>query len=241
MYQIKRNYINIQEGSTNQEFSAAQRYKKITTLPPRKMIIGGGVLTPGACFGLSLSWLKSVAVSGCSESLPRSNNHHGVNDGLLTQYLYTYGFNSSNYYDELCVAGHCDESIQREVVQDAHREAVLEAGFDDEKYEGVAPLTGHLEWMGWRVLHSEQLFPFHILMKLDALDWMSLHLFLVSLPDHIGAIAIYDELLSFYDPNIGILTYSKDEAIGNMRLMSTLNSFIGEYAVGKLKITYLNY
>ncbi|WP_421216622.1 hypothetical protein [Aeromonas jandaei] len=244
MYSIKK-YVSAQEKITNEEFYVAQHYQRQKYLPSgsgHALAPTNKILMPGTCLGLTLSWLKKVFVSGGIEHFPPSKDRLGVSEGMLLQYLYILGHNTSDLYNELYNGGSIDVEAQREDAEQNHILAMSVENLEEElRCENIA-LKETLEWLGWRVINNESISSFNLLEKLNNIEWDDCcYLYLVGLADHCAGIAICNGLLSFYDPNKGLFTYSKDEAIDNVKLLFMLNDYIKGYASSKLMLTEVKY
>lgn len=244
MYGMKK-YVRAQGEITNEEFYVAQHYQKPTSLPGgsgHALVPTNRILTPGTCLGLTLSWLKNVFVSGGIEHFPPSKDRLGVSEGMLLQYLYFWGHNTSDLYNELYSEGVIDVGSQREDAAKNHILAMSIENLEEEQHCENIELNKTLEWLGWHVVNDESISPFNLLEKLSKIEWGDgCYLYLVGLADHKAGIAICNGLLSFYDPNKGLFTYSKDEAIDNIKLLLMLNDYIKGYASSKLMLTEVKY
>lgn len=240
MYETKKyGYSKKEQKITNDVFSVAQHYKK-PNIPDATLTNGAAVKCYGTCLGLSLSWLKNIAVHGDVELFPPPKNKDEISEGLLLQYLCVYGHSPSEYYDELFQEGELDSEKQDIAARDAQHSARGENNPDSEDIKEV--MNEKLKHYGWGVVKNNMLPPFRILMEFNNIDWDNTsHLYIIATANHAGAIAIHDGLLSFYDPNKGLTTYSKDEAIDNVKLMHDLNDFIGGYASSMILLTEVEY
>lgn len=240
MYENKKHgYSKKEQKITNDVFSVAQHYKK-RMHPDTELKSGVSIKCHGTCFGLSLSWLKNIAVHGDVELFPPRKNKDKISDGLLLQYLYVYGHSPSRYYDELLQEGNLDSEKQDAAARDAQISARDESNPDSEDIKDSMNET--FKHYGWSVVKNHMLNPFGILMMLHEACWDNTsHLYIIATANHAGAIAIHNGLLSFYDPNKGLSTYSKDEAIDNTKLLQDLHGFIGGYVSNLISLTEVEY
>nr|WP_202979239.1 YopT-type cysteine protease domain-containing protein [Aeromonas sp.]QHJ90294.1 Hypothetical protein [Aeromonas sp.] len=235
-------YYKRNEKYTNDDFSVAQHYIISNSERSAKITEGGAVKSFGTCFGLSLSWLKSIATHGRGrmESFPLLRNKHGVSEGLLLQHLYSFGHYPSSYYEELLENGGLD--IEKQASAAVESQLLAKTEKPDSEHVKQSIIGEGLAIYGWSVVRDYMLTPFGVLTELHNIDWdNSSHLYIVTTSNHAGAIAICDSVLSFYDPNQGLVTYSKDEAISNVRLMADLNHFTRGYESSVISLTEVKY
>lgn len=239
MLHEKKRYYSQQFKTTNDVFSVAQHYKK-PIFPSSPLVAGAAVYCYGSCLGLSLSWLKSVATHEDGELFPPKKNKNGISEGLLHQHIYMYGHSPSQYYNELLQEGMLDRAKQDSMARQAQTLAKKDDAPDpDDIKNNINTSFSHY---GWCVIKNEMLTPFNLLFKFSQINWYaSPTLYIVATADHAGAIATHKGLLSFYDPNKGVFTYSKYEAIDNIRLLSDLNCFISGYTSNEISITQVQY